>query len=93
LSEERTSAKRGAAEHATGVDSTGSLAEAQLRALTDDSPDALIILDGRKRIAMTNGRLLELFGYEREEIVEQGAWFHERVVAPVQKLAGDRAQP
>ena len=41
--------------------------EAQFKALVDHNPDALVIVDEDKRITLTNGRLLTLFGYASEE--------------------------
>lgn len=39
------------------------------RELLETAPDAILVMDGSSRIRMVNGRMEELFGYQREELL------------------------
>ena len=43
--------------------------EAMFRALLDSSPDAIISIDDEGRIALVNSQTVDLFGYERDELL------------------------
>lgn len=45
--------------------------EAYFRTLLESAPDAMIIVDGRGRIAIVNGQAEKMFGYGRDELLGQ----------------------
>lgn len=47
--------------------------EERFRALLESAPDAMVIVDGRQRIALVNARTEALFGYSRRELLGRPA--------------------
>ena len=47
------------------------LNEAVFHAVVQEAPDAIVLVDGEGRILFVNSRVMELFGYARDELVGQ----------------------
>ena len=51
------------------------LAEEKFREMIESAPDAIVMVDGRGRILHVNGETVKMFGYQREEILDQPVEF------------------
>lgn len=47
------------------------LAEEKFREMIESAPDAIVMVDGRGDILHVNGETVKMFGYQREEILQQ----------------------